>query len=1381
MTSEQRQLVARFQALPKDRQGVLELLSAAYYPRSRTAALQLVNAAGALRSSTGPDMVFADWKPIVAELLSYGLLIEANHHIQCNPLIKETMLWNAARTGRLNRWIAATADLKVEYRYERFYSSYQRSPSKMFCEMRIHLHLNDADKFLGLWQQWSELTSYEIRDFDIVRELFTRPFDPEWMYSRSAGIRDIALPRLIAPLLDSLDSATEEIDVARRVMRDGAGTPELADLISEYLLLTGDIAGAERKLADGGSWTASALKGWASCVKGRRDDAVQHFERSIRLNRKETRKRLVHLPPRIGALYVMSLIGSTQRDRLSKAVKYLDLAMRKRPADENPLYIALKGVVYFADGRADAARKLASTASATARMPLTARVLTHVALASIAPESARKVHSELGDVREKAVRNGYLWVALEVSRLRGMLFKESEEQGDAPYLKAADSCAPLLDPYAERAAWQRTLEALANITAADPAGFGAPGPASRLVWRISPRGSIAPYHQVRTKKGTWTMGRSVALRRLHDQTYDGPLTPSDRRICSAIVAESSGYYGATDYFFDRDLALPRLVGHPCVFRSDDPSVKVEVVNAEPSLRVTTRARNVHLEIVPKAPENGKTATRFESRSRFAVSVFGAKHRRILEVIGRDGVTVPLAAQASVARAISGASKLVAVHSDLDSGQAEAVEVPADPAPRFNIRPYVDGLRVEPRVVPFKRGGPSFRPGKGGSAVFATIASKAVRTARDLAEERRRFRAAVSSCPTLAEANWDGAGWILDSPASCLELLDELHRIRDEVTVAWPSGESMRIRARATRKSLSLTIRAARDWFRVGGSIETDQGLVLDLRKILASVKDGSGRFIPLGDGDFVLLSNRFHQRLKELAAFAERKGKGLRIHRARAHLLAMAADHAGSVDAGAKWKRQMRQLRAAQAIDPSVPSTLQARLRDYQAQGFRWALRLAAWGGGACLADDMGLGKTVQALAVALARAKGGPALVVAPTSVCPNWMDEARRFAPTLNVLSFGRGDREAMLRGLSSFDLVICSYGLLRHEQDLLTSVQWETVVLDEAQAIKNSETQVSKAAMRLSSGFRMITTGTPVENHLGELWNLFHFLNPGLLGSATWFNTEFAGPIHQQGSLTKRGQLKRLIQPFILRRTKSAVLDELPARTEITLRIEMSSEERALYEAVRLRALESLGEESGSAGAGHVRILAEIMKLRRACCHPDLVLPDSQVDSSKLSKFLETVAELKDSDHKALVFSQFVGHLAIVRSHLDRLGISYRYLDGGTPAAKRAQEVERFQNGDGDLFLISLRAGGQGLNLTAADYVIHLDPWWNPAVEDQASDRAHRIGQTRPVTIYRLVMRDTIEESILDLHRSKRDLADSLLEGTDISGKMSAEELFALIREG
>jgi len=242
----------------------------------------------------------------------------------------------------------------------------------------------------------------------------------------------------------------------------------------------------------------------------------------------------------------------------------------------------------------------------------------------------------------------------------------------------------------------------------------------------------------------------------------------------------------------------------------------------------------------------------------------------------------------------------------------------------------------------------------------------------------------------------------------------------------------------------------------------------------------------------------------------------------------------------------------------------------------------------------------------------------------------------------------------------------------------------------------------------------------------------------------------------------------------------LDELPAKTEITLRIEMPREERALYEAVRQQAVERLDAEAPEADGNHVRILAEIMKLRRACCHPQLVMPGTEIASSKLARFLDTVAELIDNAHKALVFSQFTSHLAIVRSHLDQQGISYRYLDGSTPVRDRKREVDAFQSGEGNLFLISLRAGGQGLNLTAADYVIHLDPWWNPAVEDQASDRAHRIGQTRPVTVYRLVMKDTIEEKIVGLHSTKRDLADSLLDGTDMSGKMSAEELLELIRE-
>ena len=294
-------------------------------------------------------------------------------------------------------------------------------------------------------------------------------------------------------------------------------------------------------------------------------------------------------------------------------------------------------------------------------------------------------------------------------------------------------------------------------------------------------------------------------------------------------------------------------------------------------------------------------------------------------------------------------------------------------------------------------------------------------------------------------------------------------------------------------------------------------------------------------------------------------------------------------------------------------------------------------------------------------------------------------------------------------------------------------------------------------------MITTGTPIENHLGELWNLFRFINPGLLGSLEGFNRRFATSIEQHRDQGARHRLRQLLRPFILRRLKSDVLTELPPRTEITLRLELRAGEMALYEAMRQQGIERL-EETAEANQGKARIqlLAEIMRLRRACCHPRLALPDSDLASAKLE-----------------ALSQFVGHLALIRAHLDARGIRYQYLDGATPEAQRRAAVAAFQAGEGELFLISLRAGGAGLNLTAADYVIHMDPWWNPAVEDQASDRAHRIGQERPVTVYRLVAKDTIEERILKLHAGKCDLADGLLEGTEDGGRLSYEDMLALVR--
>jgi SNF2 family DNA or RNA helicase len=560
----------------------------------------------------------------------------------------------------------------------------------------------------------------------------------------------------------------------------------------------------------------------------------------------------------------------------------------------------------------------------------------------------------------------------------------------------------------------------------------------------------------------------------------------------------------------------------------------------------------------------------------------------------------------------------------------------------------------------------------------------------------------------------------------------------------------------------------------------DDNLVLDLQQLLELLEKTPSRFIPLADGQFLALTQEFRQRLDELRTFSEKQGKGRRFHPLAALALEDVLDEVGTLKADKHWKAHVQKLKEVQSLEPELPTTLQAELRDYQIEGFRWLARLAHWGVGACLADDMGLGKTLQALAVILTRAPSGPTLIVAPTSVCPNWFSEALRFAPTLNPIQFGSGDRQQLLGSLQPFDLLLCSYGLLQQEEvaEMLAQVQWQTIVLDEAQAIKNFATKRSQSAMNLRGGFKLLTTGTPIENHLGELWNLFRFINPGLLGSLESFNQRFAVPIEKFGDKQARHQLKKLIQPFLLRRTKSQVLDELPERTEIRLQVELSQEEMALYEALRRDALAKLESSEANPGAKHLQVLAEIMRLRRACCNPRLVLPDTPLASAKLQLFGEILEELLDNRHKALVFSQFVDHLQILRQHLDEQKISYQYLDGSTPAPERKKRVDAFQSGQGDVFLISLKAGGTGLNLTAADYVIHMDPWWNPAVEDQASDRVHRIGQQRPVTIYRLVAKDTIEEKIVDLHRHKRDLADSLLEGSDISGKISTDDLLRLL---
>ncbi len=487
--------------------------------------------------------------------------------------------------------------------------------------------------------------------------------------------------------------------------------------------------------------------------------------------------------------------------------------------------------------------------------------------------------------------------------------------------------------------------------------------------------------------------------------------------------------------------------------------------------------------------------------------------------------------------------------------------------------------------------------------------------------------------------------------------------------------------------------------------------------------------------------------------------------------------------------RLAERLRTVEGIpDAAIPDGLKATLRDYQHEGFRWLRFLRLYECGGILADDMGLGKSVQAIAHLLdirqARRNDSeppPSLLVVPTSLVPNWLAEIERFAPSLRVLTLHGPNRERLHDRIDRSDVVITTYALLVRDEIFLER-EWDVAVLDEAQAIKNAQSKVARTASKLRAKQRLCLTGTPMENHLGELWSLFNFAIPHALYDQRTFARMFRTPIEKQNSSERRDMLARRIRPFVLRRTKAGVALQLPEKIEIVERVELAADQRDLYESVRVAVHEEVRREIERLGLARSRIavLDALLKLRQVCCDPRLVKLSSAVrahSSVKLEWLLETLEQLVDEGRRALVFSQFTSMIDLIKPELDRVGIPYAELVGST--LDRATPVRRFQSGEVPVFLISLRAGGTGLNLTAADTVIHYDPWWNPAVEQQATDRAHRIGQEKAVFVYKVVAAGTVEEKILQLQARKAELAGALFDAADASTpNLRAEDLEALL---
>jgi superfamily II DNA or RNA helicase len=560
-------------------------------------------------------------------------------------------------------------------------------------------------------------------------------------------------------------------------------------------------------------------------------------------------------------------------------------------------------------------------------------------------------------------------------------------------------------------------------------------------------------------------------------------------------------------------------------------------------------------------------------------------------------------------------------------------------------------------------------------------------------------------------------------------------------------------------SIRIEVKTGIDWFELeGAAVFEDQTAALP--DLLKAIRRGE-TMIRLDDGSVGLIPEEWLRRYGMTAAIGGADGKGFRFSRGQAGLLNALLALQPDVEWDAGFKRIRENLQRFEGIAPSNPkNTFAGKLREYQREGLGWLQFLREFGFGGCLADDMGLGKTVQVLALLdlLQRRRSKSTLVVAPKSLVFNWRDEAARFTPKLRILDHTGAARPKAAAHFENADVVLTTYGVLRRDILLFKEIHFDTVILDEAQAIKNAQTDSAKAARLLHADHKLALTGTPVENHLGELWSLFEFLNPGLLGAASAFNSSLGA-----ADDASREVLKRTLRPFILRRTKDQVAKDLPPKLEQTIFCEMEKEQKKVYEELRNYFRQSLLQRIESEGLqkSKIHVLEALLRLRQAACHPALIDASKAGSSAKLDALIPQLVEVIEEGHKVLVFSQFTSFLKIVQEALDRQGLVYEYLDGQTH--DRAARVKRFQSDPKcPLFLISLKAGGLGLNLTAADYVFLLDPWWNPAVENQAIDRTHRIGQTRHVFAYRLIAKNTVEERVLELQQTKRDLANAIIGG-------------------
>ena len=943
-------------------------------------------------------------------------------------------------------------------------------------------------------------------------------------------------------------------------------------------------------------------------------------------------------------------------------------------------------------------------------------------------------------------------------------------------LRAAFGGRPVLHSMRRNEGWESLLQDIrSNIVSASSED-------RRLIYFLEGTWLKEIMEQRRLPDGEWVMGRPVPREQFIRGKYLG--SPLDSRVAEAIFRRRPDVPDAASI-------LPLLSGTDRLFVGspfDKPLRPAYVEMVRPYIEFKARGTRIEVSSNIDPPGYGSALKkcyikRIEDDTYTVVNLTDLQHEFLSRILTVD--SLPVSALPQLKMLEEKLSSILEVRSDL---------APIESLPHISgtdiiavrITPEDGDYKVYLQSCPVPDGSQRFAPGEGDEEIFDDENGITKYVTRDLRGEFGTYNNLKKEIEACGVEFDDYQNVTLSNPESLLRLLTYTHENADHFILEWPEGQPLKFRGILNPSDIDIQVVSNVKWFDMEGKVSIGGNAFLSIQELLKSFrKDGDSEYIRVGDNEYMKMSRELRRHLAQLEALTTGTGTGrgrLVVPQYRVgHLAEVLGENGGmnaQMDEG--FTSLLDRMKSAYSMTPDVPAGLNAVLRPYQKEGYDWLVRLASWGAGACLADDMGLGKTLQTIAFMLSRSDQGPSLVVAPKSVAPNWRSECRRFAPSLNpVLLNDQKDKGEALSKATAGDIVITTYGMLVTQQDKLKGVPWNVVCLDEAHQIKNRNTRGSAAAMELHSQSRVILTGTPIQNHLGELWNLFQFINPGLLGPWQEFLDKY---IRSDMDSTKRENLKALTTPFILRRTKEQVLDDLPEKIGYTHMVQLTNEEMAIYEKARADAEEMFdGERKKGKDKERVKInfFEMLTRLRLIANSVSLAYPEWKMQSSKIFALLDILDSITPlPDNRILVFSQFTSFLDQVKLAMDKQGMEYLYLDGQTSLSERESLVNRFQNGECQVFLISLKAGGLGLNLTAANYVILMDPWWNPAIENQATDRAHRLGQERAVTVIRLVSAQTIEEKILKLHETKKDLADRMLEGTADSSHLTMDEILDLV---